>query len=169
MNDLTFSSARIVDEKEHPEIPWTGPQPQPSKPVLEVEFKSNVDLFAYAKMHEYEVGVSVYLCADGSHDKDKELLGSPYVYGSGGRIDAYSPSYSAGSGSIYRIYIEIKSEGVGVLHELGKKPFNYDLLTSADDVCFFIRGGSMNGGHFESNLVRVPRSALRDALDRSKR
>lgn len=164
LDDLTFSSAAVVDLKDQANIVWLSKQARPSRPMAALSFSARTDLTAFAHQHEYNFSNVVTVCNQGKIDETKELQNDAYVYDDDGTVDAYQKKEAPGAQpKTYHVYVYLKPIALA-----GKTDaFAYDLQHRPEELCIQLQGGNMLGSQFSSNVLVVPKEAIASAISRA--
>jgi hypothetical protein len=170
--DLTLTSVQAVDSFDQPELPFRSISSleqakftNAQRLYLKVTFTSGKDYRQFSGgWWETTIGMTADLC------DSSELYAStsPWVYSGGKQLGFIEPrpapdSTPDGHGFSYQVFIGANS----VPGEISPgKPYfaGYDLLDHPQDVCFWIRGGTMAGSAYRSNIVRIPADVIKSAL-----
>jgi hypothetical protein len=171
LSDLQFSDVQLVNRADLAELGGTGGLSSADAParyrlLLKVEFTSAVDLPQFAmRRRAEEVAAKGYFC---ERPKDYAVLISPGTYWNGVRLWPNTPivpaPLTAGSQRRYTYYVFLevarKDSPEAIPPQIG-----FDFRLKADDVCFFLVGGSdVLGLRYKSNVVRIPASAIEQSI-----
>ena len=162
--DLSLQSVQVVNLQDQvvahqPITVEKFPQAQ----GLMVTFSTAVDLYTFAHRHDYSLFVDSSVCAGNKLDSSKKISLIGYVYNRNGIID---PQNYANKGAdeegikTYEIFLFMRT----VENASNTDKFNYNLLTTPEDLCFRLGGGNMLGGTFKSNVVLIPKEAIEHAI-----
>jgi hypothetical protein len=144
--DIRVASVSKVDFKDQPQLDWNSPKPRPSVILTRIEFTTNMDLLAFSKDKDYNIGYIFGPCTkDGV--KDTGLSGG-YVY-SGDTIILPATKQTPE-------YAKVIAKG---------PPFTYQVYATkappsatAVPMCLTLSGGSMLGGKVKSNVAVAPKA-----------
>lgn len=184
LHDLELTSVEVVDLKSRADFPspgdsrsfkdridfpWLGDDLRPSKALLMVGFATDGNLRDYARRYEYTVHTTASLCNSrvATIDRSKELQYRSGVFDDAGVVDFHPPESAiqkdGRSTRNYHLYIDVRSVLLA-----GQETFQYDLQAKPEDLCFMVSGGNMLGNTFTSNIVRIPKDVLSDAISYTK-
>jgi hypothetical protein len=168
-----LESIQIVDLRRQVEIEWLSSEPRPMKALISATFSTDVDLEAYSRRYDFNVGQDVGVCQEKSTaiNRSKSLSYYSGVYDSFGEVNSRRKVVSPPDSSptyLYHVYIDVMFERPGLFREpVGSQAFLYDLRKHPEDVCVQIRGGNMMGMTFRSNTVMIPKEDIAAAISQS--
>jgi len=165
LRDLTFVSAKIIDEKDTPSIDvWMDSSAPPTRKLLVVAFRSlhGKDLYRYAENSDYNMRADVSVCSQGEFDPKKIIEGDPYIYGDRGLVKQSENPVMRDASRDRTFHIYLLMSGGEACGRVGCKPFPYNLMKTPEDLCLYLDGGAFQilFPAFQSNLIVVPRSAV---------
>ena len=167
--DFKLTSVKAVRQQEV-ESDLSDLSGDPNMVLVMLELQSSADIEALAYQNNFNTHARFSLCLNGQYDDAGELRSWPKVYDRYGEINPLrNPRSSRAAqqfGPIsYRAYFFFMSNGADTVIQTGKPPSPiYDLAKLPQDICVWVGGGNMLGGHYQSNTVIVPAQDIAKAL-----
>lgn len=140
-------------------------------PAAAITVSTRTDLLRLHLRHGVTVRADASLCRTSRLEPDRSVYVDPRVRDAAGPLDGRAvpasslPADLPGDRAYLVLLLLVETdESVVEGRGDGKTPAAYDLLREPQDICLRLRGGSMLGGTWSSNTVRITADELRAAL-----
>lgn len=160
---IDVSKMTLVTYRSERELPWNK-SPRPNRPMLRIDFFSNVNLPKFASSNGYNLTARAYFCDDPWVRAGKvRVIGVGFVFWQGNMLMEGHESFGSEAPPPYNYYTYVRIEGPLIYDGREEVKEFYNLRQSPRDICLQVRGGKYFGT-FESNTVVLSKETIARSL-----